>query len=132
MNGFVKRFIFVRINYNDLSNKQPKGSYATSSHTHDDRYYTEGEINNLLVKIKTKRYTINIDGYDGNINKYKGVLGINNDRPSGTVLTTIITDNAADGYDTLAAEWAINPNGYLICNDVKNGNRMATVTWIYI
>lgn len=27
---------------------QPKGSYAASSHTHDDRYYTESEINTKL------------------------------------------------------------------------------------
>lgn len=27
---------------------QPKGSYAASSHTHDDRYYTETEINSKL------------------------------------------------------------------------------------
>ena len=27
---------------------QPKGSYAASSHTHDDRYYTETEINTKL------------------------------------------------------------------------------------
>jgi len=27
---------------------QPAGSYAASSHTHDDRYYTETEVNNLL------------------------------------------------------------------------------------
>lgn len=27
---------------------QPAGSYAASSHTHDDRYYTEGEVNSLL------------------------------------------------------------------------------------
>lgn len=27
---------------------QPKGSYAASSHTHDDRYYTESEVNTKL------------------------------------------------------------------------------------
>ena len=27
---------------------QPKGSYAASSHTHDDRYYTESEVNGKL------------------------------------------------------------------------------------
>lgn len=27
---------------------QPKGSYAAAAHTHDDRYYTEAEINNKL------------------------------------------------------------------------------------
>ena len=31
-----------------IAGKQPKGSYAAASHTHDDRYYTEGEVNNLL------------------------------------------------------------------------------------
>lgn len=30
------------------STYQPKGSYATSSHTHDDRYYTETEIDTKL------------------------------------------------------------------------------------
>ena len=28
---------------------QPKGSYAASNHTHDDRYYTESEINTKLA-----------------------------------------------------------------------------------
>lgn len=31
-----------------ISGKQPKGSYAAASHMHDDRYYTESEVNNLL------------------------------------------------------------------------------------
>ena len=30
------------------ANYQPKGSYATTSHTHDDRYFTEAEINSKL------------------------------------------------------------------------------------
>lgn len=33
---------------------QPKGSYAAASHTHDDRYYTESEID---AKLKTKADT---------------------------------------------------------------------------
>ena len=33
---------------------QPKGNYAASSHTHDDRYYTESEID---AKLKTKADT---------------------------------------------------------------------------
>ena len=31
-----------------IDGKQPAGSYAAANHTHDDRYYTEGEVNNLL------------------------------------------------------------------------------------
>lgn len=33
---------------NDLGNKQPKGNYASATHSHDDRYYTESEINSKL------------------------------------------------------------------------------------
>ena len=29
-------------------NYQPAGSYAAASHTHDDRYYTESEVNSLV------------------------------------------------------------------------------------
>mgnify|MGYP000317731872 CR=1 FL=1 len=29
---------------------QPKGSYAASGHTHDDRYYTEAEVNGKLTE----------------------------------------------------------------------------------
>jgi hypothetical protein len=31
-----------------IAGKQPAGSYAAASHNHDDRYYTESEVNNLL------------------------------------------------------------------------------------
>ena len=34
---------------NLLAGKQAAGSYAPASHTHDDRYYTESEVNNLLA-----------------------------------------------------------------------------------
>ena len=37
-----------------LDSKQASGSYATASHTHDDRYYTETEIN---TKLNTKLNT---------------------------------------------------------------------------
>jgi hypothetical protein len=38
---------------------QVKGSYAASSHTHDDRYYTETEINSLLGgKVSTDNFKV--------------------------------------------------------------------------
>lgn len=37
----------------DLEAYQPAGNYAASSHNHDDRYYTETEINNKLNTINT-------------------------------------------------------------------------------
>lgn len=33
---------------------QPKGSYAPASHTHDDRYYTESEVNTKLANYQPK------------------------------------------------------------------------------
>lgn len=36
---------------------QPKGSYAASSHTHDDRYYTETEMNSKLAGKAEKSHT---------------------------------------------------------------------------
>ena len=47
---------------------QPKGSYATSSHTHDDRYYTESEINTKLASKSDTSHTHNyvVGSYTGN------------------------------------------------------------------
>ena len=38
---------------------QPKGSYAASSHTHDDRYYTESEMNAKLAEKSNINHTHN-------------------------------------------------------------------------
>ena len=40
-----------------IAGKQPAGSYAASSHTHDDRYYTESEVNSLVNgRVKVTRW----------------------------------------------------------------------------
>lgn len=39
---------------------QPKGSYAASGHTHDDRYYTESEMNAKLAEKSNINHTHNI------------------------------------------------------------------------
>lgn len=39
---------------------QPKGSYAASEHTHDDRYYTESEMNAKLAEKSNINHTHNI------------------------------------------------------------------------
>ena len=49
-------------------NYQPAGSYAAAVHNHDDRYYTEVEMNNILQSyqptlINGGLYGINITGY---------------------------------------------------------------------
>lgn len=50
---------------------QPKGSYAASGHNHDDRYYTESEVNTLLAS-KVHEETIT-DARDLNTIKTTGV-----------------------------------------------------------
>ena len=47
---------------------QLKGSYAASSHTHDDRYYTESEINTKLASKSDTSHTHNyvVGSYTGN------------------------------------------------------------------
>ena len=42
-----------------IAGKQPAGSYAAASHTHDDRYYTEGEVNSLVNS------RVKVTGWDG-------------------------------------------------------------------
>jgi len=42
-----------------LDGKQAAGSYAAASHTHDDRYYTESEIDSLLgTKVSTDNFKV--------------------------------------------------------------------------
>lgn len=52
---------------------QPKGSYAASSHTHDDRYYTESEINTKLASKSDTSHTHNyvVGSYTGNSGQQK-------------------------------------------------------------
>lgn len=59
---------------------QPKGSYAASSHTHDDRYYTESEINTKLASKSDTSHTHNyvVGSYTGNGGQQKpNYFGIN-------------------------------------------------------
>lgn len=59
---------------------QPKGSYAASSHTHDDRYYTESEINTKLASKSDTSHTHNyvVGSYTGNGGQQKpNYLGTN-------------------------------------------------------
>lgn len=54
---------------------QPKGSYAASGHTHDDRYYTESEINTKLAGKSNTDHTHNTSSIGvGNVN-YAGGAG---------------------------------------------------------
>ena len=54
---------------------QPKGSYAASGHTHDDRYYTESEMNTKLAGKSNIDHTHNTSSIGvGNVN-YAGYAG---------------------------------------------------------
>ena len=54
---------------------QPKGSYAASGHTHDDRYYTESEMNTKLAGKSNTDHTHNTSSISGGNVNYAGGAG---------------------------------------------------------
>ena len=95
---------------------QPKGSYAASVHTHDDRYYTETEINS---KLSGKAESV-VLANDANLNNITtpgfyscgGGNSITN-KPSGTdAIGLIVTHNAGGAYYTQILTTSSNSNTY--------------------
>lgn len=95
---------------------QPKGSYAASGHTHDDRYYTESEMN---TKLSAKAENI-ILASDANLNSITtpgfyscgGSNSITN-KPNGTdAIGLIVTHNANGAYYTQILTTSSNANTY--------------------
>ena len=62
---------------------QPAGSYAQQSHTHDDRYYTESEMNNKLSDIRFNQIRSGEYNTDGTVHPINAPL-INNMRGNKT------------------------------------------------
>lgn len=86
---------------------QPKGNYAASGHTHDDRYYTESEMNTKL------------SGKSNTDHTHKNVNDIGNNKP-----TTFAYSKSSMNYGdySLLAGWngyelrAINKNQFATAN----------------
>lgn len=81
---------------------QPKGSYAASSHTHDDRYYTETEINS---KLNGKAVNITLSKVDLNTVKTPGFYNADGGNgctnvPVSDAFGLIVTHNANGEYYT--------------------------------
>ena len=81
---------------------QPKGSYAVSSHTHDDRYYTETEINS---KLNGKAVNITLSKVDLNTVKTPGFYNAGGGNgctnvPVSDAFGLIVTHNANGEYYT--------------------------------
>lgn len=81
---------------------QPKGSYAASGHTHDDRYYTEAEINS---KLNGKAVNITLSKVDLNTVKTPGFYNAGGGNgctnvPVSDAFGLIVTHNANGEYYT--------------------------------
>lgn len=81
---------------------QPKGSYAANSHTHDDRYYTEAEINS---KLNGKAVNITLSKVDLNTVKTPGFYNAGGGNgctnvPVSDAFGLIVTHNANGEYYT--------------------------------
>lgn len=95
---------------------QPKGSYAASNHNHDDRYYTEAEIDG---KLAWKAESI-VLAKNANLNNITtpgfyscgGSNSISN-KPSGTdAIGLIVTHNAGGSFYTQILTTSANANTY--------------------
>lgn len=81
---------------------QPKGSYAASGHTHDDRYYTEAEING---KLNEKAVSKTLSKVDLNTVKTPGFYNVGGGNgctnvPVSDAFGLIVTHNASGEYYT--------------------------------
>lgn len=95
---------------------QPKGSYAASGHVHDDRYYTENEMN---TKLSAKAENI-VLAYNANLDNVTtpgfyscGVGNSISNKPTGTdAIGLIVTHNASGDYYTQILTTSSNANTY--------------------
>lgn len=95
---------------------QPKGSYAASGHTHDDRYYTESEMNTKLSKKAENIILAN----DANLNSITtpgfyscdGGNKITNKPNNTNAIGLIVTHNASRSYYTQILTTSSNANTY--------------------
>lgn len=70
-----------------IAGKQPAGSYAAASHTHDNRYYTEGEVNNLLDGKQNANTAINTSNIGSQSVNYSTSSNYANSAGSATYAT---------------------------------------------
>lgn len=95
---------------------QPKGSYAASGHTHDDRYYTESEMNTKLSK-KAENIVL---ASDTNLNSITtpgfyscgGGNKITNKPNNTDAIGLIVTHNASGNYYTQILTTSSSANTY--------------------
>nr|DAH19544.1 MAG TPA: hypothetical protein [Caudoviricetes sp.] len=67
-----------------IAGKQPAGSYAAASHTHDNRYYTESEVNTKLKAKQDSSSAINTGNIGSQSVNYSNSSNYSNSAGSAT------------------------------------------------
>ena len=121
---------------------QTKGSYAAASHTHDDRYYTESEIDEKLSGLPTSGHTHawgDITGKPSTFapSTHKHVKADITDFPTlGTAAAKNVGDFAAASHshawgDVTGKPSVYPPEGHTHKSVIDNGNSSSATTFAY-
>lgn len=117
-----------------IDSKQAAGSYALATHAHDDRYYTETEVDNLLANVGGGIWT-ELDAGSLTANTDLTFTGLNSARTLYRMI--VVPQSTGSGInvtkakinDTQHTTYSINTNGTASSTSSQDGLAGGASTW---